>query len=320
MSGIGQGKVILAGEHAVVYGVPALAVGIDRGARAQRVNGSGPSSLSVSSWNIRVDVGSAGLGDLLATAFNALLGVTRTALGDPPDLEEVHVIAEADLPAGGGLGCSAAVGVAVARSLDPRARAAEIAERVGVWEQVFHGNASGVDAAVSAQGGGLVFRRGHPFEPVRLRSRVHLAIGNSGNPSSTKTMVEGVAKHRARHPEAAQRSFDAIGTLVGNARLALEAGDVSALGKLLDLNQMLLAGLFVSTPEIEQLCASAREAGALGAKLTGAGGGGCVVAIVPDEATGEHVLAAWRKDGFVGFTTSVGPAASERPRGVSVAP
>jgi mevalonate kinase len=120
-------------------------------------------------------------------------------------------------------------------------------------------------------------------------------------------MVDAVARLRARRPEIAAKSFEGIHTLVKNARLAIEAGDRFALGRLMDLNQMLLAGLFVSSPEIERLCGLARDAGALGAKLTGAGGGGSVVALVPSAAVGDAVLAAWKADGFDGFVTCVAP-------------
>ena len=88
--------------------------------------------------------------------------------------------------------------------------------------------------------------------------------------------------------------------------LALIDGDRKALGQLLDLNQMLLAGLFVSTPDIETMCGAARSAGALGAKLTGAGGGGCVVALVDGPESAEAVLAAWKQHGFDGFHTTFG--------------
>jgi mevalonate kinase len=119
--------------------------------------------------------------------------------------------------------------------------------------------------------------------------------------SSTKSMVEAVARLRDRRPEVAEKSFEGIRSLVRNARLALEAGDVVGLGRLMDLNQMILAGLFVSTTEIERMCALARDAGALGAKLTGAGGGGSVVALVKTAEVAERVLFAWEKEGFSSF-------------------
>jgi mevalonate kinase len=253
----------------------------------------------------------------LARAFLAVLEATRVAgkgLAGVPVLVE----AEADLPPGGGLGCSAALGVAVARALDPSANDVQIAERATAWERVFHGNPSGIDTAVAASGGFVRFKRGegegasrapNVIEPVRARGSLLFCVGHSGIASSTKTMVESVAQLRARRPEVVEKAFEGIRVLVENARLALEAGDRFALGRLMDLNQMLLSGLFVSSPEIERMCGLARDAGALGAKLTGAGGGGCVLALVPNSLTAEKVLEAWKADGFDGFATKVVAAA-----------
>lgn len=305
------GKVILLGEHAVVYGVPAIAAGIDRGARATAVvEERGPSRLRVCGWNITVRDNEDGHD--LARAFRALLDAVRE---DHPELAPVSVSVEADLPPGGGLGCSAAMGVAIARAVDPSASDDALQERAMAWERVFHGNPSGVDAAVSARGGCAFFRKGEPLERVRVRGSLHLCIGSSGIASSTKTMVDAVARLRARRPEIVNKSFEGVRALVQNARLAVEAGDRSALGKLMDLNQMLLGGLFVSSPEIERLCALAREAGALGAKLTGAGGGGSVVALVASAAAGEGVIEAWRRESFDGFVTTVAPESRPRAAG-----
>ncbi len=95
--------------------------------------------------------------------------------------------------------------------------------------------------------------------------------------------------------------------MVANARLALEANDMIGLGRLMDLNQMILAGLMLSTEEIETMCRLARDAGALGAKLTGSGGGGCVVALVSAHA--DPVLEAWDRAGFRGLASRVIPLA-----------
>jgi mevalonate kinase len=319
MNGVGHacGKAILLGEHAVVYGVPAIAVGIDRGARATAAPvDRGPSRLLVRGWNIAVREDQADHD--LARAFRALLEVARDDRSAGAPLGPCAVEVEAALPPGGGLGCSAAIGVAIARALTPHASPEGIQSSATAWERVFHGNPSGVDAAVSARGGCVVFRRGEAIEPVRVRGSLHLCIGNTGVASSTKTMVEALARLRERRQDMVDGSFEAVRSLVQNARLAIEAGDRSALGRLMDLNQMVLAGLFVSTPEIERMCSLARGAGALGAKLTGAGGGGCVVALVPTHAVGEAVLEAWKADGLEGFTTNVAP--ETRPRELESGP
>jgi mevalonate kinase len=303
VAGHACGKVILLGEHAVVYGVPALAVGIDRGAHARAVAApSGPSRLLVRGWNITVHEDRPDHD--LARAFRALLEAARA---DVPSLEAHHVEVEAALPPGGGLGCSAAIGVAIARALCPHAGHDAIQALAMAWERVFHGNPSGVDAAVAARGGCVLFRRGEAIEPVRMRAPLQLCIGNTGRASSTKAMVEGVARLRERKPDVVDRAFDAVRALVSGARLALEGGDRMALGRLMDRNQSLLGGLELSTSEIESMCDAARRAGALGAKLTGAGGGGCVVALVPSQAVAEAVLEAWKAQGLEGFATSAAP-------------
>ncbi len=321
--GLACGKVILLGEHAVVYGVPAIAVGIDRGAHARAVGlPAGPSELRVAGWDVHVREHEEG--PALARAFTELLRATRDSLAARGAvLHASRVDAAADLPPGGGLGCSAATGVAVARALDPLASSTEIAARVMAWERVFHGNPSGVDAAVSARGGCVYFERGAPLVPLRLRGGADLvlAVGSTGVGSSTKFMVESVAARLAAEPDATRARFERIRGLVRAARSAIEAGDLGALGAALSQNQAALAELALSTPEIERMCAIARDAGALGAKLTGAGGGGSVVALVDSLDRGAAVAAAWGAAGFGGFVSRVrGQLESASARALEVAP
>jgi mevalonate kinase len=291
------GKAILLGEHAVVHGVPALAVGLERGVEAAATSADGPrSTLQI---NDGAPVSDDDPGDL-GRALRALLDACAISHG-------VRLTATSALPPGAGLGSSAALGVAAARALaeafDLPTSPAEEQTRALAWERVFHGNPSGIDTAAAAAGGCLLYTRGQPPEAVRLRSPLTLAVGYCGYGASTRSMVDSVARQRDRRPEVFTRQLDGIRSLVVNARLALEAGDLVGLGKLMDLNQMILAGWMLSTSEIEQLCGLARQAGALGAKLTGAGGGGCVVALCGDP---EPVLEAWRSAGFTAFSSSVG--------------
>ncbi|WP_437901262.1 mevalonate kinase [Sorangium sp. So ce124] len=307
--GEASGKVILLGEHAVVYGAPALAAGIERGARARATRCSGASALRLGGRELRA----APAEEDVARAFAALLGAL-------PDVGPVRVEAESDLPPGGGLGSSAALGVAIARSVAGLARApaaasktaAAVTDAAAAWERVFHGNPSGIDTTAAARGGCFRFTRAHGATSIAPRDDLWLCVGSTGVSSSTRSMVELVARLFERKPTLATTSIAGITALVENAALAIEAGDAVGLGRLMDLNQMLLAGMFVSTEAIEALCKLAREAGALGAKITGAGGGGSVIALLPPPGEGatsnvaaDRVLAAWRDAGYSGFVTRV---------------
>ena len=296
--GRGSGKTVLLGEHAVVYGMPAIAAGISLGASA-RAEPSKTHEIQVAELRA-----SAGDGSELSSALERAC----EAVGVGPHRVEVEV----NLPLGSGLGGSAAIGVAVVRALLAAAGEPETAARVlqgaGAWEQVFHGNASGVDAAAAYAGGCIWFTKADGMEPISVALPLKLVIALAGPPASTKQMVEGVRRLGERRPDLLGKSLSGIESLVKNARLCIEAGDLHGLGQLMNYNQMLLSGLFVSTPEIERACAAARDAGALGAKLTGAGGdGGAVIGLFPEP---EPAVVKLRKEGIDCFASQLaGPRA-----------
>lgn len=317
-AGVGRasGKVILLGEHAVVYGVPALAASIERGVSAIATRAV-LATLFVDGTEVPRDHD-------LQRALRAVLSRL--------DAPEIRIDLHLELPPGCGLGASAAMGVAVTRAVldfmahplaHPLAQAAcersapelrspsdadrtedsIVLEAVDGWERVFHGNPSGVDAAAALGYGVLQYVKGQPPRPLVPDLPLILAICVADPPASTREMVESVARLQARRPEVVQRTLDGIHSLVRNAVLCIEAGDLTGLGSLMNYNQMLLSGLMLSTEGIEKACSAARDAGALGAKLTGAGGGGCVVALADGDP--ERILGAWRGEGLECFATTV---------------
>ena len=279
--GFGRGKVILLGEHAVVHGCPAIAVGIERGVTATAVPAE-RDLLRLSPWGLALEPNADGV-EPLERAFAAALALY-------PERPSLEVSAKVDLPAGAGLGCSAAIGVAVLDAIDEalgteRSRP-DLAAAALAWEKIFHGNPSGIDNTMSAVGGVALYRKGDPLRPLRSNKPLHLVVGYSGESSSTKEMVASVGRQLENDPQRVGKAFEGIEVLVRNAKLAIEAGDHIALGQLLDLNHTILSSLMLCTTKLDGMCQAARHAGALGAKMTGAGGGGCMFALAPkhDEA------------------------------------
>jgi len=292
--GFGRGKVILLGEHAVVHGCPAIAVGIERGVTAEASTAE-RNVLRLSPWGLAVQPDPSG-SEPLARAFAAALALY-------PESPALEVSAEVELPAGAGLGCSAAIGVAVLDAIDEalsikRSRT-ELAEAALVWERIFHGNPSGIDNAMSAVGGVALYRKGEPLQPLRSNKPLHLVIGYSGESSSTKEMVASVARQLENDPKRVHKAFEAIEVLVRNAKLAIESGDHIALGQLLDLNHTILSSLMLCTSKLDEMCQAARAAGALGAKMTGAGGGGCMFALAPKQDQALRLCEVLGQEAFV---------------------
>lgn len=311
------GKVILFGEHAVVYGSSAIAAGIERGAHATAERSTtATSTLRIAGQDVIADANGK---DDLGRALHALLHVS-------PALPPLHIEARSDLPAGGGLGSSAALAVAIARAVQAFAEAdggdADVVtlERAAAWERVFHGNPSGIDATAAVRGGIFRYSRADGATPLHPANDIVLCVGYSGTPSSTRETVELIAARMAKDSQLVKNSIGAIQSIVDAAASAIRAGDHAAIGQLMNMNQLVLSGLMVSTSELEELCALARVHGALGAKLTGGGGGGSVIALVPpvftddgqedrerEFAHAERIVDAWRQANarYEGFVTRI---------------
>jgi len=293
---LGHGKVILLGEHSVVHGRPALALSVARGAEV--VVAPAPraahTTLHIEPWAVEVDSGRE-----TNEGREPLQQALRVARGFYEDDVEVALSATMHLPSGAGMGSSAALGVAVLRALDEARGVSrpeqEIYERSLAWERVFHGNPSGVDNAMATFGGIALFKRGEPLTHVVPRKPVKLVVAYSGESSSTKAMVDSVARQYEREPLRIGKLFDAIASIVSNGKLALEQGDLKGLGQLMTMNHKLLSALMLSTDALEEMNERAMAAGALGAKVTGAGGGGCMVALVDGDDMARNVASALRE-------------------------
>ena len=309
--GYAPGKIILFGEHAVVYGHPAIAATLDRGVRVAvtarpdrdgpvlRGHGMGLSTMA------RPDPDGVGPEALrLALARLVELGGER--------VRRLTFSVDGAIPAGSGLGSSAALAVAMLRGVhrffgEPALAAADLVERAYLIERVFHGTPSGVDHTVIARGGAIWFQRdpqtqamaSAQVEALPIPRRMRFALALAGPHAGTAHAVSALRDRARRHGATYERIFRGIGALANEARCHLVEGHFAAVGELMDVNQGYLNALGVSTPAIEAICAIARERGALGAKLTGAGGGGAVIALVDDDP--EPVVRACQAAGYTAF-------------------
>jgi mevalonate kinase len=255
--GSGCGKLILFGEHAVVYGHPAIAVGLSKQTQVILDPRPGPTRI------VEANVQDERLADLIAKAL---------------PVEGLAVRIRSELPTGRGMGSSAALCVALIRAREAllgREPSPEELHAAGFeLEAIFHGTPSGIDHAVAAHGGALFYRKGETPEVLDMPP-LHAVVMDSGQSGNTEKMVEAVA---ARRP-GVDSALNQLGELAGIARNHL--ADPDLLGELMIEAHALLKVIGVSTQGLDELVALAMEMGATGAKLSGAGGGGVVVALCP---------------------------------------
>ncbi len=275
-----HGKAIVLGEHSVVYGQPALAAGLPQGVhlRGQPLpDPDQPSTLSLPAWGLALT--------LTADSEHPVSRAALEVLGhcDGP-LTGWAITGDSRLPPGAGLGSSAALTVALARlALGPDADPAEVVQASMAGERIFHGEPSGIDSQVAARGGLLRFVRGHAVTPVTLVKPLTLLVIPSRVERRTAEQVAKVRRRHDRIPAVAGPLLNLAGTVVDEGIAALGAGDHEALGEIMQVAQGVLGALGVSSPILDRLCSTALRHGALGAKLTGAGGGGCILALPGDD-------------------------------------
>lgn len=290
-----SGKVILLGEHAVVYGRPAIAVPLS-GLRATAILTPHPGPFHIQAPAVGVDGPLSELPPDYPLA--RIVHLTAEHLRQPPPDALLRI--ESDIPVASGLGSGAAVSTAIVRALaawydlplDPPTVSALVYE----VERIYHGTPSGIDNTVISYERPVYFIRGQPPEPLPVGATLRLLVADSGIPSQTREVVGNVRRHWEAEPTRYETLFDRVAEEVEAARRAIARGDVQALGQRMDANHELLREIGVSAPVLDRLVAAARRAGALGAKLSGAGRGGNIVALV-EESTADGVEAALRAAG-----------------------
>jgi hydroxymethylglutaryl-CoA reductase len=296
-TGVGYGKVILLGEHSVVYGRHAIACPLPLTMRAIVEDCDSGMELLIPRWGIEYQLAKP---PEQRRSFERAAGAIMDQLGLADRGMRIEVFP--DVPRGMGMGGSAALAVAIVRALDIHYKLglsdAEVNELAYVSEQIAHGKPSGIDNTLATYGKPLVYRMGDPplVEPLNIPQPLSFVIGRTHTEGLTAKTVRNVREARERQPKLYEKIFDDIDSLVLQAVSAVQENDLATLGELMNVCQGLLNALQVSTPEIERLIGIARRAGAIGAKLTGGGGGGAVLALCDGNA--ERVKTAMERHGF----------------------
>ncbi|MBI9048269.1 MAG: mevalonate kinase [Anaerolineaceae bacterium] len=271
------GKIILFGEHAVVYGQPAIAVPIPQRFATVTIEPiiRGDHPTHIIAPDIDLDQH---LSDLPDNHPFVLICKLVKDHGNLHHLPAMNIQISSTLPVASGLGSGAAVSVALARALctflGVSHSNADISGMAYEVEKIHHGNPSGIDNTVIAFQKGILFQKQHPIQWLSLEHELDFLIVNSGEKKSTKIMVDMVAEQLQNSPERYQSIIEQIGSLTLQAKSDLESADIPELGKAMHQNHLLLQQLGVSTPTLDKLVEIAMKNGAAGAKLSGAGGGG----------------------------------------------
>jgi len=242
---------MLFGEHAVVYGTPCIVTAISE-------------RLSVTEG--------------MSAGDTRFMGAAIKMWGGA----ETKLLAKSSFSGTYGFGSSSAVTVAALKYLKPNASNKEIFDAAFKIVLDIQGTGSGFDVAAAVYGGTLYYIKNKRIEALKTKD-MPLVVGYTGVKADTKTLVADVAAKRAREPTKVDRIFTAIGKIVEEAKGKMIEGDWERVGRLMDFNQEYLRDLGVSSEKLEALIAAAKRAGAWGAKLSGAGGGDCMIALAPPD-------------------------------------
>jgi mevalonate kinase len=275
------GKIILFGEHAVVYGRSALAVPVTQVHADAEVVDSPRAGIWIHAPDISLHAELSSL-----SSDHPIASVIHNfffAFGVSP-FPSLDISITSSIPVASGLGSGAAVTVALLRALSSAVHRPLSDEQINQFayeiEKLHHGTPSGIDNTVITYGRPVYFVRGQPIETFTVASPFTLVIADTGISAPTKESVGDVRKLWESDKPRWEKVFDEIGEIADKARAAIESGYIHELGALMDANHALLQHLTVSSPELDRLVESARSAGASGAKLSGGGRGGNMIALV----------------------------------------
>ena len=304
----GYGKIIVLGEHSVVYGRHAIAAPIPLNVRAEVRPQEQDIDLLIPRWGVEMRF-SEPEGKISSLHESISLIAERLSVAD----RGMRIDVFPRVPRANGLGASAALAVAVIRAM-ARAFSIEMSDReisnlAYDVEKIAHGTPSGIDNTLATFGRPILFRKDNPQARAEIRdlatSRpIPVVIGLSGVATLTAQTVGNVRAAWLKNPARYEAIFDQIDGLALAGVDALARGDIAELGDLMNIDHGLLNALQVSSWEIEELVEIARSNGALGAKLTGGGGGGAMIAVAESDRV-EGVAAAMRAAGYNSFITEI---------------
>ncbi len=299
MKASAPGKIILFGEHAVVYNRPALAVPVTQVHVDVEVRDSNSAGVWIHApvIDLHAELSTLPSDHPIGSVILGLL--QRFGIFNPPDLE---IKIDSTIPVASGLGSGAAVSVALIRAISSYFSYSLTNEQINSLvyesERLHHGTPSGIDNTVITYAMPVYFIKGQPIETFKAGKPFTIVIGDTGIPAPTKESVGDVRRLWLRDSVYYEDIFDEIAQLALIARRSIESGKPELLGELMDQNHAFLQQLTVSSPELDRLVDAARNAGALGAKLSGGGRGGNMIALV-EQASAESVAEALMSAGAV---------------------
>jgi mevalonate kinase len=264
-------KLILFGEHAVVYGKHGIAVPINDLQTKISIKKSDDTSYKID----RI------LNENQKEKLDELIDFISKKLK-----KNFHLIINSSVPISQGFGSSASISVAILNAIneefDLKYSRKKINELAYSCEKIFHGNPSGIDNTVITYHKPLFFNK-NDNEFFKIKTELNLIIVNTGKRPHTKDTIEFVKNNYKLNTKRYDLIMDEINNVSINAKDALENGDIKTLGKLMNKNHRLLQKMKLNTPKIDLFCELCLANGALGAKLSGAGKGGNMIALVSNE-------------------------------------